>query len=120
TYQTDQGVRWMNPWGSSAGTYFGTPGMPVGSPGLALGTQPVAANTPTPSCLAVDTSAIKAHTAASNTGIDPSGCYRPYHDLDPFLQKPWRQRHSLSVSGGSDVVRYFVSGSGEGGDGILP
>ena len=49
-----------------------------------------------------------------------SGCHRPYHDMDPYLMKPWRQRYTLSVSGGSDLVRFFTSGSGEGGDGILP
>ena len=44
--------------------------------------------------LAIDTLAIKAHGAATNTGIDPSGCHRPFHDLDPFLQKPHRQRYT--------------------------
>src|ERR1051326_6783947 len=76
TYQTDQGVRWMNAWGSSAGTYFGTPGMAAGSPGFTGGTTkngtlPIAAGTPTPRCIDVDTLQIKAHIAASNTGIDP-------------------------------------------------
>src|ERR1051326_9235327 len=65
TYQTDQGRRWMNPWGSSAGSYFGTPGLAARLPRCPLGTLPVAAGTATPRCIDVDTTAIKAHTAAS-------------------------------------------------------
>src|SRR6185503_15289834 len=62
TYQTDQGVRFMRPFGSSPGTYFGTPGLAVGTVTAPNGTQPVAAGTPTPACIDVDTLAIKQHT----------------------------------------------------------
>jgi hypothetical protein len=40
--------------------------------------------------------------------------------MDRYLGKPYRQRHTVTVSGGSDLVRFFISGSGEGGNGILP
>jgi TonB-linked SusC/RagA family outer membrane protein len=96
TFQTDQGVRWVQAWGSKPGTY---------SQGLL---DPSLSGTPTQSC-------IDLHGAAAR-----SGCHRPYHDMDPYLRKPHRERYTLSVTGGSDLVRFFTSASGEGGKGILP
>lgn len=114
TFQTDQGVRFERPWGSQPGTYVGTSAIPAGSP-----TQP---------CISMaDQATIDRGAASIGTYLDTpptnlvlSGCHRPYHDLDPYLQKPWRQRYTVSVAGGTDLVRFFTSGSGEGGGGVLP
>jgi outer membrane receptor protein involved in Fe transport len=43
---------------------------------------------------------------------------RPRMDMDPWLQSAYGQRHSLSVVGGQDWIRYFVSGSFEDRDGV--
>lgn len=43
----------------------------------------------------------------------------PYLGLDPWLRNGWRQRYSLSVNGGGDL-RYFVSGSYDDNQGVLP
>ncbi|MBI4502403.1 MAG: TonB-dependent receptor [Gemmatimonadetes bacterium] len=119
TFQTDQGVRAVRPWGSQPGTYYGSPGRPAGIPlPSSPGSAAIAAGTPTQACIRLaDQPLIDAGLA---DGLAISGCHRPYHDMDPYLHKPWRQRYTLSVAGGSDAVRYFTSASGEGGDGILP
>jgi TonB-dependent SusC/RagA subfamily outer membrane receptor len=98
TFQTDQGVRAVRPYGSRPGTY--------------------ADGTPTDACIDLANAALVAEGLA--TGLARSGCHRPYHDMDPYLNKPYRQRYTVSVAGGTDLVRFFTSGSGEGGDGILP
>ncbi|MBI4420933.1 MAG: TonB-dependent receptor plug domain-containing protein, partial [Gemmatimonadetes bacterium] len=116
TFQTDQGVRVVRPWGSKPGTYA------TGILNTALAGQP------TQPCIAMADAATIARgdaTIGSYLKQAPdvvvySGCHRPYHDMDPYLGEPWRQRYTLSVAGGSDLVRFFTSGSGEGGRGILP
>jgi len=45
---------------------------------------------------------------------DPSYLY-----IQPWLRDAWRQKYSLSTSGGGDVMRYFLSGSLENNDGVL-
>ena len=96
TFQTDQGVRWVKPWGSKPGRY---------SEGLL---DTALSGTPTKAC-------IDLHGAAAR-----SGCHRPYHDMDPYLRQPHRERYTLTASGGSGTVRFFTSASTEGGGGILP
>lgn len=96
TFQTDQGVRWVRAWGSQPGRY---------SEGLL---DPALSGTPTQAC--IDLRGAEAR----------SGCHRPFHDMDPYLRKPHRERYTLTVTGGSDQVRFFTSASGEGGKGILP
>lgn len=44
----------------------------------------------------------------------------PYIHLDPWLRNAWTQRYSGSVSGGSEAVQYFVSGSWGDNQGVLP
>ncbi len=44
----------------------------------------------------------------------------PYMRLDPWLRDGHQQRYSLSVRGGTNNVTYFVSGSIEDNEGILP
>ena len=44
----------------------------------------------------------------------------PYMRLDPWLRDGWQQRYSLSVRGGAGTVAYYVSGSVEDNEGILP
>ena len=40
--------------------------------------------------------------------------------IDPWLRNAWQQRYTLSVSGGSEDVQYFVSGAIEDDEGVLP
>jgi outer membrane receptor protein involved in Fe transport len=96
TFQTDQGVRWVQAWGSKPGRY---------AEGLLDSTL---SGTATQPCIAL-------HGAAAH-----SGCHRPYHDMDPYLRQPHRERYTISVTGGSDQVRFFSSATGDGGGGILP
>jgi TonB-dependent starch-binding outer membrane protein SusC len=42
---------------------------------------------------------------------------RPRLNMDPWLQTAYGQRHNLSVNGGADRFRYFVSGNFEDRDG---
>ena len=44
----------------------------------------------------------------------------PYMRLDPWLRDGWQQRYSLSVRGGAGTVNYYISGSLEDNEGILP
>jgi TonB-dependent starch-binding outer membrane protein SusC len=96
TFQMDQGVRWVQPWGSEPGRY---------SEGLL---DTMLSGTATQACIDLRGAAAR------------SGCHRPYHDMDPYLQRPHRERYTLAVTGGSDQVRFFTSASSEGGKGILP
>jgi TonB-dependent starch-binding outer membrane protein SusC len=43
-----------------------------------------------------------------------------YVQMDPFLKTAWTQDHSLSVSGGTAGVRYFLSGLLTDGEGVHP
>ena len=45
---------------------------------------------------------------------------RPFMNMDPFLRTGYGQTHTLSVSGGSSDVRYFLSGLVTDGRGVLP
>lgn len=44
----------------------------------------------------------------------------PYLNMDPFLRTGHIQKYSLSVSGGTEQVQYFVSGSLDDEEGVLP
>ncbi len=44
----------------------------------------------------------------------------PYMRLDPWLRNGRQQRYSLSVRGGTEAVSYYVSGSLDDNEGILP
>jgi len=44
----------------------------------------------------------------------------PFVRLDPYLRKGWNQNYRLSVSGGSETTRYFLSGAYEDNTGVLP
>jgi TonB-dependent starch-binding outer membrane protein SusC len=43
----------------------------------------------------------------------------PFIYMEPFLRKGWRQNYSLSVAGGTERVRYFVSAAAEDQEGVL-
>lgn len=45
---------------------------------------------------------------------------RPFMNMDPFLRTGYGQTHTLSVSGGSSDIRYFLSGLVTDGRGVLP
>lgn len=45
---------------------------------------------------------------------------RPYVNLDPWLKKASGTNNNLSVSGGLNDLRYFISGGYKAGDGVLP
>ena len=65
-------------------------------------------------------------------GVDPSkrpsfedaqssaGGTSDYMFIDPWLKNAWQQRYSLSVGGGGQDLQYFVSGSWEDDEGVLP
>ena len=44
----------------------------------------------------------------------------PYMRLDPWLRNGHQQRYSLSVRGGTESISYYVSGSMDNNEGILP
>jgi TonB-dependent SusC/RagA subfamily outer membrane receptor len=44
----------------------------------------------------------------------------PYIHLDPWLRNAWTQKYSSSVSGGTRDAQYYVSGSYEDNQGVLP
>ncbi len=44
----------------------------------------------------------------------------PFMRLDPWLRNAHQQRYSLSVRGGTETVSYYVSGSVDNNEGILP
>ncbi|NNF12602.1 MAG: TonB-dependent receptor [Gemmatimonadetes bacterium] len=43
-----------------------------------------------------------------------------YMFINPWLKNAWQQRYSLSVGGGGEDLQYFVSGSWEDDEGVLP
>src|SRR5262245_47587232 len=55
-----------------------------------------------------------------NKGISRAGGTSSYLFIDPWLRNAVRQRYSLSVGGGGDALRYFVSGTRSDEDGVLP
>lgn len=44
----------------------------------------------------------------------------PYFYLDPWLRKGRQQQYNLSVQGGTETLKYFMSGSLEDREGVLP
>jgi TonB-dependent starch-binding outer membrane protein SusC len=53
-------------------------------------------------------------------GVSRAGGTSSYMFIDPWLRNGYRQRYSLSVGGGGEVLRYFVSGTLTDEDGVLP
>ncbi|HEX6316295.1 MAG TPA: TonB-dependent receptor plug domain-containing protein, partial [Gemmatimonadaceae bacterium] len=53
-------------------------------------------------------------------GVSRSGGTSSYLFIDPWLRNGLRQRYSLSVGGGGENLRYFVSGSSSDEEGVLP
>ena len=49
-----------------------------------------------------------------------AGGTSPYMFIDPWLRTAHRQRYSLSVGGGGEDLQYFVSGSWQDDEGVLP
>lgn len=43
-----------------------------------------------------------------------------YLNMQPYIRDGWRQRYSLSVTGGGENLQYFVSGQMDANDGVLP
>lgn len=53
-------------------------------------------------------------------GVSRAGGTSEYMFIDPWLRNGLRQRYSLSVGGGGENLRYFVSGSSSDEEGVLP
>ena len=53
-------------------------------------------------------------------GVSRAGGTSSYLFIDPWLRNGYRQRYSLSVGGGGEALRYFVSGTLTDEDGVLP
>jgi TonB-linked SusC/RagA family outer membrane protein len=53
-------------------------------------------------------------------GISRAGGTSNFLFIDPWLRNGYRQRYSMSVGGGGEALRYFVSGSMSDEDGVLP
>ncbi|MFN8581371.1 MAG: hypothetical protein U0163_10395 [Gemmatimonadaceae bacterium] len=53
-------------------------------------------------------------------GISRAGGSSKYLFIDPWLRNGLQQRYSLSVGGGGEALRYFVSGTTTNEDGVLP
>jgi TonB-linked SusC/RagA family outer membrane protein len=53
-------------------------------------------------------------------GVSRAGGTSSYLFIDPWLRNGLRQRYSLSVGGGGDALRYFVSGTLADEEGVLP
>ncbi len=53
-------------------------------------------------------------------GVSRAGGSSSYLFIDPWLRNGQQRRVSLSVAGGGDALRYFVSGTGTNEDGVLP
>ena len=49
-----------------------------------------------------------------------AGGTSPYMFIDPWLRNGYRQRYSLSVGGGGEDLQYFVSGSWQDDESVLP
>jgi TonB-linked SusC/RagA family outer membrane protein len=54
------------------------------------------------------------------TGVSRAGGTSKYMFIDPWLRNGLRQRYSLSVGGGGENLRYFVSGTSSDEEGVLP
>ena len=54
------------------------------------------------------------------TGVSRAGGTSSYLFIDPWLRKGYRQRYSMSVAGGGEALRYFVSANSGDEDGVLP
>ena len=55
-----------------------------------------------------------------NKGVSRAGGTSSYLFIDPWLRNGLRQRYSVSVGGGGEALRYFVSGVMTDEDGVLP
>ena len=53
-------------------------------------------------------------------GVSRAGGTSTYLFIDPWLRKGAQRRFSLSVGGGGEALRYFVSGTASNEDGVLP
>ena len=53
-------------------------------------------------------------------GVSRAGGTSSYLFIDPWLRNGLRQRYSLSVGGGGEALRYFVSGTITDEEGVLP
>jgi len=53
-------------------------------------------------------------------GVSRAGGTSKYLFIDPWLRNGMRQRYSLSVGGGGESLRYFVSGTTSDEEGVLP
>lgn len=53
-------------------------------------------------------------------GVSRAGGTSSYMFIDPWLRNGLRQRYSLSVGGGGENLRYFVSGAKSDEEGVLP
>src|SRR5262245_47864055 len=53
-------------------------------------------------------------------GVSRAGGTSRYLFIDPWLRNGYQQRYSLSVGGGGDALRYFVSGAATKEQGVLP
>ncbi len=58
-------------------------------------------------------------TEVPMTGIDPRH-YDGYLGMDRYLRTGWSQNYSLSVGGGTEAARYYLSGAFEDNKGVLP
>ncbi|MGH9887563.1 MAG: TonB-dependent receptor domain-containing protein, partial [bacterium] len=55
-----------------------------------------------------------------SAGVSRAGGTSRYLFIDPWLRNGFQQRYSLSVGGGGDALRYFVSGTASNEQGVLP
>ena len=55
-----------------------------------------------------------------NVGVSRAGGTSSYLFIDPWLQNGYRSSYSLSVSGGGEALRYFVSAATRDEDSVLP
>lgn len=53
-------------------------------------------------------------------GVSRAGGTSKYMFIDPWLRNGLQQRYTLSVGGGGEALRYFVSGTTTDDDGVLP
>jgi outer membrane receptor protein involved in Fe transport len=64
-----------------------------------------------------------AWTAQVDQGFDQMQSFgtdaSPFFGLEPWLRSGWRQKYTASVSGGGEL-RYYVSGTFENNEGVLP
>lgn len=59
-------------------------------------------------------------TPPSENRVTAAGGTSDYMFINPWLRNGHRQRYSASVAGGTNVLRYFVSGAYENNEGVLP